>query len=254
MKANGKGSLAGLYDRLTPAERFRLSVEAESRGDEEDARRLVDTCPRRQYRMNEVAFTGRWDTARQITLAFSLDLGQHLSRLQTIQAVKETCSCFRVPFVNEVHMAYMDGHEAGSRYAWSRAGMEGDPPGWKCEELPDGGLKVDEEEEDPGLGEALDALTQRLEEADIAPRLLEGVERDLAEAALPLWRAYCAFCEEELQVDPRKMLTTTLEPILDGVDRLETLAGELGLQPEEETWREYRDTLSELWAKRQGEP
>lgn len=254
MKTNGSKGLSGLYDRLTPAERFRLSVEAESRGDEEDARKLVDTCPRRQYRMNEVAFTGRWDTARQITLAFCLDLSQDLARLQAIQAVEEITPYTRTVFTNEAHSAYMEGHEAGSRYAWKKAGMEGDPPGYLFEELEDGSVKIDEEEGDPGLEESLDALTQRLEEVDIAPRLLEGIERDLAESALPLWRAYCAFCEEELQVAPRKMLTTIFEPVLDGVDRLESLAGELALEPKEDTLREYRDTLSELWSKRQGEP
>lgn len=250
---NGHGSLAGLYDRLTPQERFRLSVEAEARGDEEDARRLVDSCPRRQYRMNEVAFTGRWDTARQITLAMCLDLSQHLARLTAIEAVIQTTPCLRVPFANEAERAYLEGHEAGSRHAWKKAGMTGDPPGCKFEELPDGSLEVDAEE-DPAMEEDLDRLTSRLEEADIAPRLLQRIERDLAEAALPLWRAYCAFCEEELEVGPRKLLTTTFEPILSDVDRLESLAAELSLQPEEGTYRKYRQALSEVWAKRQAEP
>ena len=50
MKHNALGKL---YDRLTPEERFALDVEAMARGDEEESRRLVDTCPRLGYTMTD---------------------------------------------------------------------------------------------------------------------------------------------------------------------------------------------------------
>ena len=45
------------YDRLSPSERFTLDVEAQARGDETASRRLVDSCPRRNYSMTDWAFS-----------------------------------------------------------------------------------------------------------------------------------------------------------------------------------------------------
>ncbi len=56
MNQNGLGKL---YDRLTPEERFKLDLEAMARGDDEESRRLVDSCPRRAYNMTDWAFSGR---------------------------------------------------------------------------------------------------------------------------------------------------------------------------------------------------
>ena len=123
---NGLGKL---YDRLTPEERFALDVEAMARGDTEESRRLVDTCPRHDYRMTDLAFSGRWQTTMELVLATCVDLTQHMSRLSMLDGIREMLPYARIVYRNEVERAYMDGHEAGSRYAWQRAGMEGDPPG-----------------------------------------------------------------------------------------------------------------------------
>ncbi len=257
VRVSSRNGLGKLYDRLTPEERFKLDVEATARGDEAESKRLVDTCPRREYLQNEAAFTERWRTAITLTQTVGLDLAQHLARLAVVEAVKETVPYFRTVFINEAHRGYMDGHEAGSRYAWSRAGMAGDPPGCKFEELPDGGLEVDEDEEDPQIEESLDALERRIVEVDIAPVLLQRLERDLVEKALPVWLAFGRFCEEELGIEPRKLLTAAFEPILEGVDKLERLARELEIeatQTVEEQAQEYRRLLSEGWSRRLKEP
>jgi hypothetical protein len=242
---SAKNGLGKLYERLTAEERFRLDVEAVARGDEADSRRLVDTCPRREYRQNEIAFTGRWRTAIQLTLAVSLDLSPHLARLALLEALKETAPYARTVFVNEAHRAYLEGHEAGSRYAWSRAGMAGDTPGCKFEELEDGSLEIDEDEADPQIEEGLDAIEHRLGELDIAPTLLERLQRDLVEKALPIWEAYRRFCLEELGIESRKLVVAAFEPLLEGVDRLEALASELKVEAEEEQVEECRRLLSE---------
>lgn len=254
MKTNGHKGLSGLYDRLTPAERFRLDVEAAARGDEAESKSLVDTCPRRHYKQNEVAFTGRWHAAIHLTLAVSLDLSQHLARLALVEAMKETVPYIRTVFVNEAHRAYLEGHEAGNRYAWSRAGMAGDPPGCKFEELEDGGLETDEDEADPQIEDSLGAIEHRLGEVDIAPTLLERLQRDLVQKALPIWEAYRRFCAEELGIEPRKLVVVAFEPLLEGMDRLETLASELRVEAEEEQVEEYRRLLSEGWLRRLEEP
>lgn len=250
---NDKG-LSGFYDRLSPEERFRLDVEATARGDEADSKRLVNTCPRRHYKQNEVAFTGRWHAAIRLTLAVSLDLSQHLARLRMLEAITEITPYVRTVFINEAHKAYMDGHEAGSRYAWSRAGSTGDPPGCYFEELEDCSLETDEEAADPRIDEELDAIDSRLEEVDIAPALLEKMKRDIVEKALPIWEAYRRFCTEELGIEPRKLIMVAFEPILEGMDKLESLAAELRIEVTEEQAEEYRVALSEGWSRRLQEP
>jgi hypothetical protein len=53
-----------------------------------------------------------------------------MSRLNMIDAIRETLPYVRNIYHNEMDSAYLSGHEAGSRYAWERAGMDGNPPGW----------------------------------------------------------------------------------------------------------------------------
>jgi hypothetical protein len=48
------------YDRLEADERFRLDVLATVRGDSRESERLVSSCPRFSYVMNDVGFVERW--------------------------------------------------------------------------------------------------------------------------------------------------------------------------------------------------
>jgi hypothetical protein len=116
MKHKGLGKL---YDRLTPEERFRLDVEAMARG---IRRRLVDTCPRLGYTMTDLAFSGRWQTTHGMVLALCVELAQHMSRLNMLDAFREVLPYAHVVYRNEGESAYMEGHEAGSRHVWDRAG------------------------------------------------------------------------------------------------------------------------------------
>jgi hypothetical protein len=51
-----KNGLHRHYDRLTPEERFRLDVLAMAREDSRESERLVSSCPRVSYTMNEMGF------------------------------------------------------------------------------------------------------------------------------------------------------------------------------------------------------
>lgn len=244
-----KNGLGKLYDKLTPEERFRLDVEATARGDERESEKLVESCQRKTYTALDYGFSGRWEAATEITRAVCLDLCQHLCRLQMLDALTSSLPILRVSYVNEAHAAYMDGHEAGSRYAWKEAGMEDDPPGWKFEELPDGSLETDEEREDPEIGKALDAIEERTEGADLTPRLLERLQKSVAADALTVFTGYRRFCEGELDLDAYKLLAATFEPITEQVRELESTDTE----PEEGKVDEYEAVLKEAWSRRRGE-
>ncbi len=147
--------------------------------------------------------------------------------------------------------AYLDGHEAGSRHAWQRAGMEGDPPGW---EPLDDDLEAEQEDFDPGLEGELDALTARLEETDIVPELLGRLERKITREAWTLWEAFAGFfAEATLGVAPEKLLRVLLEPALPGIEdlkeRKERLKERLGVEPDEGLSAEYGTDFSQVWER-----
>src|ERR687890_241521 len=131
-----KKGLGRLYDRFTPDERFKLDLEAMTRGDEEESRRLVDSCPCKSYTMTDIAFTDRWLVSELITLTMCIDLAQHLSKLRIVIAFREALPLTYNVCEKEAILAYLDGYEAGARRARGELGKR---PGWRVIH-PDGGM------------------------------------------------------------------------------------------------------------------
>jgi hypothetical protein len=236
-----KTGLGKLYDRFTPDERFRLDLEAMTRGDEEESRRLVDSCPRKSYTVSDIAFTDRWRVSELITLTMCIDLAQHLSKLRIIIAFREALPSIYNACEKQAILAYFDGYEAGARRAsWEEAGMEGDPPRWR---------NGDQEEEDPTLQKALDAISDRMQ--GMSTRfmgLLEAdLERHFAQEAKTIWEAFGLFCREELEVEPEKLAAAWMGPALDEIkeheERLESA------EVDAERVEEYRQALLGAWKK-----
>ena len=236
MKKKGLGKL---YDRFTPDERFRLDLEAMTRGDEEESRRLVDSCPRKSYTMTDLGFTDRWRVSEVITLTVCIDLAQHLSKLRMIIAFREALPSTYNACENEAILAYLDGYEAGTRRAsWEEAGMEGDPPR---------GRNRDEEEEDPALEKALGAISDRIQgmSARFMGLLEADLERHFAQEAKTIWEAFGLFCRGELEVEPEKLAAVWMGPALDEIkeheERLESA------EADAERVEEYRQALLGAW-------
>ena len=237
MKKKGLGKL---YDRFTPEERFRLDLEAMARGDEEESRRLVDSCPRKSYTMTDIAFTDRWRVSEVITLIVCIDLAQHLSKLRMISAFREALPPTYNACEKQAILAYLDGYEAGARRAWEEAGMEGDPPRWG---------NGDEEEEDPTLEKSLDAISDRIQgmSARFMGLLQADLERPFVQEAKTIWEAFGLFCREELEVEPEKLAAVWMRPALDEIkeheERLE------GAETDAGRVEEYRQVLLGAWKK-----
>ena len=85
---SSKKGLGRLYDRLTPEERFRSKVLALARGDEEESERLIRTCPRRGYTMNDWGFVGRWEAARELALLAYVEVVRRLDKIKMIGAFR----------------------------------------------------------------------------------------------------------------------------------------------------------------------
>ena len=150
---SSKKGLGRLYDRLTPEERFRLDVLAIARGDEEESERLTRTCPRRAYTMNDWGFIERWDAARELALIAYVEVVRRLDKTKAIAAFRSVFPYLSTIWEDDVHWAYFDGHEAGSRHAWERSGKAGEPPGWEADE------EVAERNADPTIDEDLQKWT-----------------------------------------------------------------------------------------------
>ncbi len=154
--------------------------------------------------MTDWAFSGRWQTTIEMVLALLVDLSQDISRLSMIDAIHEALPYTRVVYRNEGERAYLEGHEAGSRYAWKRAGMDGDPPGW--EPLDEDEEDAGKDEFDPAIDEALQDLGERIEQADLMPDLLEKLERKTVQTAWTIWEAFASFACSELELEPEKLI------------------------------------------------
>ena len=237
MKKKGLGKL---YDTFTPEERFRLDLEAMTRGDEEESRRLVDSYPRKSYTMSDIAFTDRWLASEVITLSVCIDLAQHLSKLRIVIAFRDALPSSYNACEKQAILAYLDGYEAGARRAWEEAGMKGDPPRWR---------NGDEEEEDPALEKALEAISDRIQgmSARFMGLLEADLERHFAEEAKTIWEAFGLFCREELEVEPEKLAAVWMGPALDEIkEHEETLES---AEADAERVEEYRQALLGAWKK-----
>jgi hypothetical protein len=208
----------------------------------EESRRLTEDCPRRTYTMRDARFSRHWDAASALTMAVLMDLNQHLSKLRMIDALRSVLPYSTTLAQNDAYLAYFDGRTAGSHYAWKKAGMKGEPPGWEEDE------GEAEENDELAMEEDLQTIEACVEQsANLIPELLGRLERKVAGEALPIWEAFVRFCEEEMGLEPEKVLGAIFEPALENVRWLEDLAEGLDLEPEQETVEEYRAILTKAW-------
>lgn len=117
------------YGQLGPEERFRLWAMAESRGDDADARRLIDTCPKFTYTMNDTAFSER---ARGLTHMFFYVIlvlnGAEKSRRWGADVVPALARELGSRANDLCDLAWRMGYNAGAAAA-GRPDLEGQPGG-----------------------------------------------------------------------------------------------------------------------------
>jgi hypothetical protein len=213
---SSKKGLGRLYDRLTPEERFRLDVLALARGDEEESERLTRTCPRRGYTMNDWEFVGRWEAARELAMLAYVDVARPMDKTKMIDAFRSLFPYLSTIWEDDVHMAYFDGHKAGSRYAWNSSGKAGEPLGWEADE------EEAERKADPTIDEDLRKWTGKERYTRLEGKL-EEMERELVRQALTAWVGLGRFCAQEMGLEAEKLLEALAIPFAKRVRDLEEL-------------------------------
>src|SRR5918998_2240218 len=213
-----KRDLRRYYDRLSAEERFRLDVLAMARGDAAESERLVVSCPRFSYTMNDRLFAGRWQGAIEITLRIYIPLGELRAKLQMVDAFREMIPYSQMLLGNIAFEAYFDGHESGSRHAWAYAGKRGGPPAWP-DDGPNGELMdPDEDERDAAMERDTDDLEAvAVQYNKFIPEVLDELERRCVKEAFSIWTGYTAFCEESAGVSAEKLAAVVLAPVLEQI-------------------------------------
>ena len=240
MRRNGHSRY---YDRLEAPERFALDVLAMARGDMEESELLTRTCPRRSYTMTEWGFNARWHAARELAMLTYMDLAKCLDKIHMIEAFRVAFPYFRQVWENDSHEAYFDGHMAGSRHAWSKAGKEGEPPGWESDD------EAAERNQDAAIDDDLEKWTGKVETV-LTPisRTLDRLEREMAAQGITVWSAFASFCAEEMGVDALNLLAV-FGPFRERAQKLIELAERLEVEPDPTEVEEYRDILKAAWQR-----
>ena len=239
-----KDRLATYYDRFDPEERFRLTLEALARGDEEEVERLSDSCSRSTFAMNDPAYVNRVRAGLQMTMTIFLDLAPRLAELRMIETFRAIQPSARTLLQTEVAFAYFNGHRSGSHHAWRLAGMKSEPPGWETDE------KKVEKNADPATERNLEEIESRVQTtAAFVPELLEKLERGFVVETRTVWEAFAGFCDEELGFAPETLLRAYFEPMLKQAEELNALANKPDVpDPDPDLLHEYREALSSTWA------
>ena len=243
-----KNGLHRHYDRLDADERFRLDLLAMAREDSQESERLVTSCPRYSYTMNDMGFVERWRSATEITLRIYIPLGEQLAKIRMIDAFRVFVPYSQTLLSNIAFDAYFKGHESGSRHAWTYAGKSGAPPAWP-DDGPDGELmEPDEEERDAAMERDADDLEAVAEQYNkFFPEVLDKLERRCVREAFSIWSGYTAFCEESAGVSAEKLAAVVLAPLLEQIEDMKVRAERLGVEPDAELVEQMRGSLAETW-------
>ena len=73
--------IANLYKRFIPEERINLTLAALVRGDEKEVQRLKKSCPKKQYSLNDAAYSDNMVKLMQIAVGFTRLFQFHHSKI-----------------------------------------------------------------------------------------------------------------------------------------------------------------------------
>jgi hypothetical protein len=190
--------IARQYPALTPPERFALTIEAMARGDEADADRLEQTCPKLNYHMEDQEFRDRMRRVYLITLMVCLNMRQGLGQIRAAVAFAKVSDAFAHGPTLAVQGAFLFGRV----YArWEANGGE-------CEDIPARAALQAELERCPDLKTQMEELkgVAELAMGQVADTLTYSIGVAYAADLLSQWEGFGRFCRQYLSVEPLTLL------------------------------------------------
>jgi hypothetical protein len=236
-----------MYDRLTSEERFRLVVEAFAREDQREVERFSNTCPRKVYEMNDLAFSSRLTASDLIVSRVYAELVEALSTLRAIEACREAVEVYEELLYSslerateEAALSFHRGWYAGCDHAWQVSGKD-DPFPWNDK----GDLNKRAEEtakrmKGKSQSGASDCIGSHQD-------TLEKVCEALRVRALTIWEAFSWFCREQIGLEPETVLRACFPPALELPEELEAVAG--SAQVDSASLEDYEATLVRTWSE-----
>jgi len=225
--SKNESKLERMYERLQPRERARLAVEAMARGDGLDLKKIVKTCPRKEYTMTDAAYSDSVQASRIAVYVTAIDLERWLARLDMCAVWRDHVIWTLGRMADAAVEDYYRGYEAGAEMAWAAAGRRGKPP---------------VHDSDP------DAIHQCLTETAVkAQDVIGRIEEDLAAECKAMLDGLDLALREELRLDAPTALRAWAEPILGDLERHREALDAAKVDPEEV--QVYADALRKLWGR-----
>jgi hypothetical protein len=169
-----------------------------------------------------------------------MDVVRRLDKIKMIGAFRSLFPYMSTIWQDDAHLAYFDGHKAGSRHAWNSSGRTGELPGWEA----------DEEEAERNADLVLDKDLQKWTGEGRYTRLegkLEEMERELVREALTAWLGFAGFGAQETGLEAEKLLEALSRPFAESVRDLEELSERHEVKADVEGVEEYLVMMTEAW-------
>jgi hypothetical protein len=231
------------YGCLTPAERFALTIEAMARGDENEADKLEDSCPRHAYRMEDQEYRDRMRRAYIIALMVSLNMRQGIGQ---IRAAATFCELAPKHFGHGPEFLAKVAFLYGRSYGHWEAG--------KTEQvgLPERKELTSEIKENPDLRRQLAEVKGLVGTAmaEVAETLKLAVGEAHAVDLLSQWDGFGRFCREVLALEPLTLLKALRLATEDPA--AEVLASFPDAKVDEAKAAEWAQTWRRNWDRRFG--
>ena len=269
-------AVSQLYEHFAPPERLTLTLEAMARGDDAEAARLKDTCPRKAYTQADAAYDDRIRLSFEIMTVVCIDLRSMWAKLHMLEwcigAMRNLATWQQI----NASMAFLDGEQFGLRRpqigffarherdtAAAEAEAEQDDEG-EAEGGQEDGEEDDEDvsaaaAEEPDLKEmrmskrlagefarrmiAVEDRTQYATDLVLAPLLAAAAA--IAQDLVNVWAAYGRFCRTRLGVAPEVMMRAWEMPLLADLEQM--LTAYAAVQPQPEKVAEYATYCCANW-------
>lgn len=263
MASHSLGQAARLYDNFRPKERLVLVLEAMARGDEAEAERLRQACPRKTYTGPDAAFDDRLHMAFDIVAVVAADLRALTSQLRVLHWAIGAVKHFTTMHHINTDMALMEGVRCGQGlpqspyFALELTPWADDDSNAEPKEPVSRGASTTKDQQ-PDLSALGDDFVDRMEAVEKRSQrstqlMLKALHRtglDIGAELISIWQAFGDFSRSRLSIEPLQLITACAYPSKEDLEDALKVYAEI--EPDAESVQKYRQAICEVWDRRFG--